>query len=340
MRVPVNVVTGFLGVGKTTAILDLLARKSDGERWAVLVNEYGEVGIDGTILESHGVAVREVAGGCVCCATAPYLQVALHLLMVEVRPDRIIIETTGLGHPSQLIEKLRRQYADRLEVRATIAFVSPDDFLAPGMLENPIFKEQVDVADVLVLNKLDLAEPGTVAEFQAWANGLDPAKALVAATQSGRLEREWLDLAPVEDWFPFAAPVVNEPYSSVGIVFPDKLRFDGDRLLTALGTMKSVARLKGVFRTGDGAVAIQRVGGSTTMEPLPKGCGNRLQVFGVEPPDRAAIERAVVACVSVEGERFLSGAGDGGGHGADVHIGADEARAAVGHQDARAAGME
>ncbi len=340
MRVPVNVVTGFLGVGKTTAILDLIARKTQGERWAVLVNEYGDVGIDGTILESHGVAVREVAGGCVCCATAPYLQVALHLLMVEVKPDRIIIETTGLGHPAQLIEKLRRHYADRLDVCATIAFVSPEDFLAPGMLENPIFREQVDVADVLVLNKLDLAEPGTVAVFQTWANGLDPAKALIAATQSGRLEREWLDLVPVDEQLLFAATVSNEPYHSVGLVFSDELRFDSDRLLAVFGAMESVARMKGVFRTGDGAVAIQRVGGSTTMEPLPRDCGNRLQVFGVEMPDRAAIERAVVACASVEGERFLPGAGDGGGHGADVHIGADEARAAVGHEDARAAGME
>ena len=97
-RIPTNIITGFLGVGKTTAILDLLANKPNDERWAVLVNEYGEVSIDAAILEggaaSDGITIREVAGGCVCCATAPYLQVALHLLLTEARPHRLIVETT------------------------------------------------------------------------------------------------------------------------------------------------------------------------------------------------------------------------------------------------------
>ncbi len=298
MRVPVNVVTGFLGVGKTTAILDLLARKADGERWAVLVNEYGEVGIDGAILEGRGVAVREIAGGCVCCATAPYLQVALHLLMVEEKPERILVETTGLGHPAQLIEKLRRLYADRLDLRATVAFVSPDDFLAPGMLANPIFREQVDVADVLVLNKLDLAAPETVAAFQAWANDLDPPKSLVAATRSGRLEREWLDFAPAGEFVPFPVAMAGESPASLGFEFPAELRFDGDRLLAAIRAMGPIIRLKGVFQTNDGAIAIHRVGGATTVEPLPSARGNRLQVFAMEPLDRTGIEQAFLTCVN------------------------------------------
>src|SRR5690242_15155226 len=83
MAIPTNLITGFLGVGKTTAVIDLLSRKPPGSRWAVLVNEYGDVSIDGAMIEGEtpdGVSVREVGGGCVCCANAPYLPVALHFL--------------------------------------------------------------------------------------------------------------------------------------------------------------------------------------------------------------------------------------------------------------------
>ncbi|HBC56865.1 MAG TPA: cobalamin biosynthesis protein CobW, partial [Gammaproteobacteria bacterium] len=71
--IPTNVITGFLGVGKSTAILNLLKNKPGNERWAVLVNEFGEVGIDGTLFsgkeaEKTGVFIREVSGGCMCCA--------------------------------------------------------------------------------------------------------------------------------------------------------------------------------------------------------------------------------------------------------------------------------
>ena len=102
MSIPTNLITGFLGVGKTTAVIDLLKRKELGSRWAVLVNEYGDVSIDGALIEGsepEGVTVREVGGGCVCCASAPYLPVALHLLLLEAKPERLIIETTGLGPP-------------------------------------------------------------------------------------------------------------------------------------------------------------------------------------------------------------------------------------------------
>ena len=103
MPIPTNLITGFLGVGKTTAVIDLLSRKPPGSRWAVLVNEYGEVAIDGALIEGSGpdgVTVREVGGGCVCCASAPYLPVALHFLLLDAKPERLIIETTGLGHPA------------------------------------------------------------------------------------------------------------------------------------------------------------------------------------------------------------------------------------------------
>lgn len=189
--IPVNLFTGFLNVGKTTAIADLLKRKPVAQRWAVLQNEFGDATLEGAY-ETDGVSIREIGGGCVCCAAAPFLPVALHLLMIEANPDRLLIETSGLGHPERLLETLRLNYEDRIDVRATINLVDPSVY--PAMRENGVFVDQVQMADVLVLNKMDEAAPELVKQFQDWANGLTPPKELIAATNFGRLELEWLDL--------------------------------------------------------------------------------------------------------------------------------------------------
>lgn len=92
--VPTNVITGFLGVGKTTAILNLLKNKPANERWAVLVNEFGEIGVDGSLMQGQygqetGIFVREVPGGCICCTSGLPMQIALNQLLVKAKPDSI-----------------------------------------------------------------------------------------------------------------------------------------------------------------------------------------------------------------------------------------------------------
>jgi len=215
MSVPTNLFTGFLGVGKTTAVIDLLRNRPPGSRWAVLVNEYGEVAIDGAMIEGatpEDVSVREVAGGCVCCASAPLLPVAIHFLLLDAQPERLLIETTGLGHPARLIDMLRRNYRDRLDVRATIGLVDPADFAKPAMRANPIFVDQVQLADVVVMNKLDTATPELVADFERWANGLFPPKLLIAGTTHGRLDPAWLDLAATDERFPLYPDAHEHPH--------------------------------------------------------------------------------------------------------------------------------
>ena len=109
--IPTNVITGFLGVGKTTAILNLLKQKPDDERWAVLVNEFGEVGIDGSLLHGkdrveQGIYIKEVPGGCMCCAAGLSMHIALNMLIAHAKPHRLIIEPTGLGHPKEVLDIL------------------------------------------------------------------------------------------------------------------------------------------------------------------------------------------------------------------------------------------
>jgi G3E family GTPase len=104
--VPTLLVAGYLGVGKTTLIAGWLARRPTGQRWAVLVNEFGAIGIDRALL-GGGAEVFEVAGGCACCASAVAFRTTLVRLLRRGPWDRLLIETSGLGHPAKLVDRMR-----------------------------------------------------------------------------------------------------------------------------------------------------------------------------------------------------------------------------------------
>ena len=126
--IPTNIITGFLGVGKTSAILHLLQSKPADERWAVLVNEFGEIGVDGSLMqgqqaEEQQIYIREVPGGCMCCASGLPMQIALNQLLTQARPQRLLIEPTGLGHPVEVLEFLSADYCDVLSIQKTLTLV-------------------------------------------------------------------------------------------------------------------------------------------------------------------------------------------------------------------------
>ena len=105
--VPTHIISGFLGAGKTTLLKYLLTQKPEHEVWAVLMNEFGQIGVDQHMLtQTEGYEVKELLGGCLCCSSQLPMQIALSRLISETQPDRLFIEPTGLGHPAQLLEQL------------------------------------------------------------------------------------------------------------------------------------------------------------------------------------------------------------------------------------------
>ena len=197
-RVPVHVITGFLGVGKTTAIRHLLEQvRPEGERWAVLVNEFGEVGIDGALLEGdpEGVAIKEVPGGCICCTGGLMFQVGLTLLVQRAQPDRVLIEPTGIAEPGALLDTITGPgLGEALEPRATITLVDPRHLEDARYTDNPTWRDQVEAADVLVASRCDRASEAQLEAFDRFARGLFPPKQRIEHIEHGRLEASWLEL--------------------------------------------------------------------------------------------------------------------------------------------------
>ncbi len=196
-KIPTNIIFGFLGAGKTTAILDLLVRKPAQERWAVLVNEFGEIGIDGKIIAQAGVGVtgvtvKEVPGGCLCCAAGVPFQVGLAELVRSARPDRLIIEPTGLGHPREIIRSVQsRTNQQFLALQNTITLLDPRKLQDERYLSHENFMGQIEVADILLANKADLCVDDDINRF--WDFTQPYSKRHIGVTEQGKIGLEWLE---------------------------------------------------------------------------------------------------------------------------------------------------
>lgn len=107
-HIPTHLIGGPLGAGKTSLIRHLLEQKPAHERWAVLINEFGQIGLDAALLSTgaDGVSLAEIPGGCLCCINGVPFQVGLARLLRQARPDRLLIEPSGLGHPVELLRQL------------------------------------------------------------------------------------------------------------------------------------------------------------------------------------------------------------------------------------------
>lgn len=327
-NIPTNIITGFLGVGKTTAIDHLLRHKPQHEKWAVLVNEFGEVGIDASLVsgshtQENGVYLREVPGGCMCCASGLPMQIALNMLLQTAKPDRLVIEPTGLGHPKEVLSVLSGQYyRDVLDLKATITLVDARKMSDRRYLDHPTFEQQLAIADVLVANKADLYQSHdreTLAQFCQSHAQLSLVPSYVV--EQGRLELDWLqrecghlglESVPTE---PPAKKFVTTAYAprlpecgylrvnnhgqgfnSAGWLFDSDFVFDGEALYQLLADVAAV-RLKGVFITSDGVVGYNKVDGVLSSVDLDDAMDSRVELITRDVAPLDELENAFLKCV-------------------------------------------
>jgi len=297
-HIPTNILSGFLGVGKTTAILHLLQHKPATQKWAVLVNEFGRIGIDGKHYRQQGIAVREIPGGCMCCAQGLPLQVAVNRLLRAERPQRLLIESSGVGHPAGVLKTLRGDgLRDALHLQAGICLLDPMHLLDARYRQNALFLEQLAMADVLVANKTDLASAEALLAFQTLAKQFDTPKALLAETRFARLQADWLQLPHVERVTPQRLTTLHSSadWQSHSFEFDMKTVFDRHALQNWLAH-NPLLRIKGIVQTADGGLLINATANRYRLEPLRDSTDNLIEVIDTKL-DVDALHAGLQACI-------------------------------------------
>jgi G3E family GTPase len=176
-----TVVYGFLGAGKTTLLRRLIPRLAAHEQTAILVNDFGKEGVDQIVMQTDDLKLVKIAGGCICCEVRGDLLVALDQLQRSLAPERLVIEPTGLAAPDTLAQVFRSlPIADFVRVDSVISILDATRFEAARQMFGEFFPQQTRVADIVLVNKSDLAAAGQVAEAKRWARELNPSAALVA----------------------------------------------------------------------------------------------------------------------------------------------------------------
>ena len=328
-RIPVTIVTGFLGAGKTSLLRHLVLR-AEGKRLALLINEFGELGIDRELLLGcAGCApgdVVELANGCICCAVADdFLPAMENLVARDPAPDHIVIETSGLALPKPLLKALAWDAIRmRVTVDGVIAVIDAPALAAGSFVDRPmrvgdhdnpleeVFTDQINAADLIVLNKTDLVDEATQdrlardlatraragTKLIAARNGAVPMVAAlgIAAQAEDDLatRRSHVDAAGEHDHDDFESFAVDLPPIADRAVFAVQL--------TDLLLRHDVLRAKG-FAAMPGKplrLAIQAVGPRVETyfdRKLHAGerDAGRLVIIGRKGLDRAAIEAALAA---------------------------------------------
>lgn len=275
MPVPVHIVSGFLGSGKTTAIRAQLDAR-EGERLAIIVNDFGEASLDeATLSESSPFAITNIPGACVCC-TAPEGFVQALGAVLEARPDRLLIEPTGLARPQDLVDTIRRgPHRDALALGPVVVLVDPRKLTTADADERALLEEQAAAADVLVANRTDLCEAADLERFDTWAAALWPAPLAVHRTSHGRVPPALLEWPEGEGpRLPRSAVRPEEHrhrHSTEGWqarswVWSPELVFERERIVAALDGA-TLERFKGIFRTREGVVRFEIAGGARHEEP-------------------------------------------------------------------------
>ncbi len=326
--IPTNIITGFLGVGKTTAIQQLLKQKPTNERWAILVNEFGEVGIDdslfsGTTTENSGVTISQVPGGCMCCTNGLPMQMALNLLLAKAKPHRLLIEPTGLGHPKEVLAILSGQYyREVLDLQATLTLVDARKIQIGRYTQNTTFNQQIEIAEVVIANKSDLYKPG---DFPALLNFIEDRfgleKKLVYQVQHGAVALEWLEhpasqvnlkihqhrrpesqasaltpsLETPSEGF-VRADNQGEGFFSRGWIFNPGWQFNKRSLFDLIQGIEA-ERLKGVFITPHGCVGINKVDNVVTQLNLETCVDSRVEIISSRLDTFDEVEEALLNCL-------------------------------------------
>jgi len=323
-NIPTNIISGFLGAGKTTAIKTLLRQKPSSENWAVIVNEFGKIGIDGALLKNDEVEIKEIPGGCLCCVGSQSLSVGLNNIIRNIKPHRIIIEPTGLGHPKKLIDTLTGEfYKSVLDLKAIINLLDARNLSDERYTKNESFVDQVNLADILIGSKSDTYSENDKHNFMDYAAQLKPEKSKVIMLEQGELKLQWLDLTRLENRSAAFADshqhAKNQKeistennsnwllvdgfangYSSVGWKINNSIQFSEkeiNKFLADVFEQTSVERIKGIMFTDKGWMSINCTPLDRQIISVDKQASSILEIISASSIDSEKIDKQLKKCI-------------------------------------------
>src|SRR5262245_8940798 len=282
-RTPITLITGPLGSGKTTLLRHILATQR--EKIAIVMNEFGEIAIDTKVIEGKNVRVAELGGGCVCCSLLGEFEAAVNEIIETIVPERIVVETTGLAEPEALVFNIQ-EALPQCRLDGIVSVIDADMLIRFPELGHTT-RLQIEGADILLLNKIDLIEPGQNEPLETKLRQINPTAAIVRTERCkidpellfgiGRSPREIRSrvmmpsamsdisrgerkIAPPKHWH--QSEFESFAFTS-GKVFSRDC-FEG----FAEGLPANVVRAKGFIRFADGAHLFNFVAGRSELEPF------------------------------------------------------------------------
>lgn len=309
MKTPITIITGSLGSGKTTLVQKILENAANAEKKiAILMNEFGELAIDSKVIRGDNVEIAEIDGGCVCCSMLREFEAAVEEIIDKVAPEWIVVETTGVAEPEALLCTIEDSLP-KLSIDSVITLAD-----AGSMIRFPYLgittKMQLEKADVIIINKIDLVEPKQIEDIERKIRGIN-SRALMLKSFHCNLDMDFLfglyaktkistEVRPHEiDW--------------ESISFSTKLILNEKKFAMFANELpETIYRAKGFIQCGSTSFLFNYVAGRWNLEPFPIK-KTELVFIGKElkPIESKIIEKLRSCIVSQPPQPGSSGTGKG-----------------------------
>ena len=311
LRTPLTLITGPLGSGKTTLLRHILAVQAG--KIAIVMNEFGEIAIDTKVIEGKNVRIAELGGGCVCCSLLGEFEAAVNEIIEKIAPERIVVETTGLAEPEALVFNIQ-EALPQCRLDGVVSVIDADMLIRFPELGHTT-RLQIEGADILLLNKIDLIESEQVKPLETKLREINPTAAIVRSQRCsidpelmfgiGRSPREirsrvmmpsaMSDISRGER--KVARPEHRHQPEFESFAFTSSKIFSRDCFEGFVnGLPASVVRGKGFIRFADGTQLFNFVAGRWELEPFESSETQLVFIGKRIATQRSAILRALDEC--------------------------------------------
>ena len=276
-KIPVDIISGFLGSGKTTLINELLADQYNGLRIAVIENEFGKIDVDSALLPKD-LEITKITGGCVCCTLKISLMEGIRLLAERFSPDRIVIETTGVAKLSDVISAVRNaSLTDVAYPAASITVVNPAFHKSFGSSLGAFYSDQIESAGTVYISRAQITDEKTLDEVIKSIKEGSSERDIVTKTTEIKFKENTPSLKPDtadHDGSHNHHDDAGQYFSSTYIETPEFS--DEDEITAFIGKIesealpKTVYRIKGTVTKAGESVIVQWVSGELKILPVKK----------------------------------------------------------------------